>query len=716
MKLQYERARHVAKSGKSDGPLIASTMPDDSAPRVSIGSGIGAPVGSVAAGFAGSAASVGPVGTATLERLSDFDDAEIAKQAGFADPAQVADGGADFATDIIPDTVSYSDSGYADSSYAASGYSDAGDAHYSDSEYSDSLSESPADAVTDSANMPLDQADAETDGAHKLSPKTSMKNLGRNSLILTLGTFVSRATGQIRTILLVAAIGIAGTAADAFDIANTLPNMLFALLAAGILQAVLMPQIMQAIRAANTQERLDKLLTISVAALLGITLLLVATTPWLISLFTLSGAWSPQGIALAVAFAYFCIPQVFFYGVFTVLSEVLNARGQFAATGWAPVANNVISIAGFGAFIYMFGRATGPIDDLSQWTFQMTALLGATATLGIIAQAAIVLVALRRGGFRWRLEFGVRGIGLRSAGRVVGWTIAAVALEQAGLVFLRNVTSAAGQQAAAAGTMAAGPAAFTNAMTIYMLPHSLVVVSIITALFPRLAMSAAERDIDGVRAAMSTGLRSAGIFSVISSAILITLAEPIMKSLLPTLTQGSVQIGAPVLRALSAGLIALGCTVMVKRMYFAFEDGKSIFIIQIFATVATVGILWLAWHFLEWRYWAIAAGAAYAAATWISFLLRVRGMSRKLNGMDGARILRLYTRAAIAALAAAGVGFLIAREMGGYQPETWRGAILVTAVAGIAMLAVYAVGLKVMHVSEFDGAVASLTRKLKRAH
>jgi len=650
------------------------------------------------------------VSTDTIERLSEFDDAEAAKQAGFEDPAQIADGGADFATDIVP---AGSDLVADDATIAGTAY---GTADASDVAYGTYGTGNTAD-TGDSASTGNTSAagdDSESADAHKLSPKTSMKNLGRNSLILTLGTFVSRATGQIRTILLVAAIGIAGTAADAFDIANTLPNMLFALLAAGILQAVLMPQIMQAIRAANTQERLDKLLTISVTALLAITVILVAATPWLISLFTLSGAWSAQGIALAVAFAYWCIPQVFFYGVFTVLSEVLNARGQFAATGWAPVANNIISIAGFWVFIHMFGRATGPIDDLSQWGAHMTALLGATATLGIIAQATIVLVALYRGGFRWRLEWGLRGIGLRSASRVVGWTIAAVVLEQAGLVFLRNVTSAAGQQAAAANTMAAGPAAFTNAMTIYMLPHSLVVVSIITALFPRLAMSAAERDLDGVRSAMSTGLRSAGIFSVISSAVLITLAEPIMKSLLPTLTPGSVQIGAPVLRALSAGLIALGCTVMVKRMYFAFEDGKSIFIIQIFATVVTVAILWLAWHYLDWRYWAIAAGAAYAAATWISFLLRIRGMSRKLNGMDGARIMRLYTRAAIAALAAAGVGFLITRAMGGYNPETWRGALLVTALAGTAMLVVYALGLKLMHVSEFDGALASITRKFKR--
>jgi len=626
-------------------------------------------------------------GIADAAGLDDAELAEVGLSEGSGDSSELASGGAD------PAFVGAS-TGYAGVNQSA--------------ESAENLS---GDSAAATASPSGDHGKAYS----KLSSRTSMANLGRNSLVLSLGTFVSRATGQIRTILLVAAIGIAGTAADAFDIANTLPNMLFALLAAGIIQAVLMPQIMQAIRAENTQERLDKLLTLCAAALLIITIILVASTPLLIRLFTLSGAWSPAGIALAIAFGYWCIPQVFFYGMFTVLSEVSNARGHFAPTGWAPVANNIISIAGFGAFIWMFGRAQGPIDDLSAWGGQMTMLLGATATLGIIAQAVIVFFALRHGGFRWRLEFGLHGIGLRSASRVVGWTIAAVALEQAGLIFLRNVTSAAGQNAAAAGTMAAGPAAFTNALTIYMLPHSLVVVSIITALFPRLAMAAADRDIPGVRTAMSTGLRSAGVFSVISSAVLITLAEPIMKSLLPTLTPESVHIGAPVLRALATGLIALGCTVMVKRMYFAFEDGRSIFIIQIFATVATVAILWLAWHFLPWSQWAIAAGAAYAAATWISFLLRIRGMSRKLEGMDGARIVRLYVRAGVAALAASAVGWLIARAMGGYQPRGWLHALGVTAAAGLAMLVIYAGGLKVMHVAEFDSAMRSVTRKLRRS-
>lgn len=546
-----------------------------------------------------------------------------------------------------------------------------------------------------------------------LVPGAQASSLGRNSLILTIGTFASRATGQVRTMLLVAAIGITGTVADAFDIANTLPNMLYALLAAGVLQAVLMPQIMRALKAANTQERLDKLLTLAAAALVVGTTVLTLAAPLLIRLFTLSDQWSPQARALAVVFGFWCIPQVLFYGLFSVLGEVLNARGQFAATGWAPMANNIVSVVGFGAYILVWGRADGPLNDVGAWTTAQTVVLAGTATLGVASQTAILLAALRRGGFRWRLRFGLRGIGLRSASKVVGWTIAAVALEQLGLVLLKNITSSAGQSAPA-GAVVAGNATFSNALTIYLLPHSLVVVSIITALFPRMSLAAAERDLDGVRSAMSTGLRVAGIFSVLSAAVLVTIPGPVLKSLLPTLSAEEVAVGAPVLRALALGLVALGATVMVKRMYFAFEDGRSIFVIQVFATSSMVLTLLLASQVLPARHWAVAAAGAYALSAWVSVLLRIRGMRRLLHGIDGARVLRLYVRAGLAALVAAVLGWVAARLLGTGHALTWGHAVGVTALAGLVMLAAYVALLKVLRVRELDDALRPVLRRLGR--
>ena len=542
-------------------------------------------------------------------------------------------------------------------------------------------------------------------------PTTS--GFGRNSLILTFGTFASRATGQVRMILLVAAIGITGTVADAFDIANTLPNMLFALLAAGVLQAVLMPQIMRAITSDRSQERLDTLVTLAAAALVVGTVALTLAAPALIRLFTLSNQWSPEARALAVVFGFWCIPQVLFYGLFAVLGELLNARGQFAATGLAPMANNIVSVLGFGAFILVWGRAEGPLNDVTAWTTAQTVVLAGTATLGVAAQTVVVMVALRRGGYHWRPRLAVRGIGLRSAGKVVGWTVAAVALEQLGLVLLKNITSSAGQSAAG-GEVVAGNATFTNALTIYLLPHSLVVVSIITALFPGMSRAAVERDLDGVRSAMSTGLRTAGIFSVFSAAVLVTIPGPVMKSLLLTLSPDEVAVSAPVLRALALGLVALGATVMVKRMYFAFEDGRSIFVIQVFATASMSVTLLVAARALPPAQWVVAAAVAYSLSAWVSVLLRVQGMRRLLHGIDGARVLRLYVRAGLAAGVAAALGWFSARLLGAHEALTWVHALAVTGIVGLVMLAAYVALLRLLRVQELDSALRPLRRRLRR--
>ncbi|MCL2595532.1 MAG: murein biosynthesis protein MurJ [Promicromonosporaceae bacterium] len=564
---------------------------------------------------------------------------------------------------------------------------------------------------------------------------TSNDALRRGSMLMSLGTFASRVSGQVRAMLLVAIIGSVGTVADAFDVGNRMPNLLFALISAGILQAVLIPQLLKAMAAHNAQERLDKLLTFAGLSIAALTAVIALLMPQLVHLMTLSGEWSDTHRAFAVTFALWCVPQLFFYGLFSLLGQALNARGYFGAFGWAPVANNVVSMIGFGLFWLLWGATpAGGIDDISGWSTAQTALLAGTATLGIAAQALLLIWPLRRIGFRWRFRLGVRGIGLRSAGKVVGWTLGAVALDLIGNFFLVNTTSAAGRVATdcrdqaqeltdlteqalalAACPVIAGNAAYSQALMIYFLPHSLIVVSIVTALFPRMSTAAAAGDLDEVRRDLSVGLRTAGVFSVFSSAVLLVLARPITKALLPTASEQMVNVGAPVLQAMSLGLVALGMTVMVKRMYFAFEDGKGIFVIQVVATTVMVSTLWLAAQRIDFQYWAIAAAGAYALGVWVSVLLRVRGMSRKLNGMDGFRITHLYVRAIMAAMVAGVAGWWVAQQLGAYQVRlSWMHSLTITAAAGSVMLFTYLFGLKVMKVRELDAAMAPILRRIRR--
>jgi putative peptidoglycan lipid II flippase len=176
-----------------------------------------------------------------------------------------------------------------------------------------------------------------------------------------------------------------------------------------------------------------------------------------------------------------------------------------------------------------------------------------------------------------------------------------------------------------------------------------------------------------------------------------------------------VDVGAPVLQAMALGIVALGATVMVRRMYFAFEDGRGIFVIQIFATVTMVAALWTATQTLNVERWAVAAGGAYAVSAWVSVLLRIRGMSHKLHGIDGANVSRLYVRAAIGAVVAGAAGWGVAHVMGADGRLTWGHAVLVTAVAGLVMTGLYVGILKLLRVRELDDALRPILRRLGRA-
>lgn len=561
--------------------------------------------------------------------------------------------------------------------------------------------------------------------------------LGRASAIMASGTAVSRALGLVRNILLVGAIGTVGLAADAFDIANRIPNFLFAILAGGVLNAVLVPQIVRAYRSTNPQERLDKLLTLSGVILLSLSTVLTAGASGIVWIYT-GGNWTGPQMALAVAFAFWCTPQLFFYGLYTLLGQVLNARGQFGPFMWAPAVNNIISIIGFGAFIAVYGgTATGYVDDLSTWDGPKIALLAGTATLGVAGQALVLVLPLWRAGFRWHLRLGVRGIGLRSAGRVALWTFAAVLLEQIGVIFTTNFSSNApnaalqrvygdygelpGAVSLVTGTVTgapdafavAGNAAYTQALMIYLLPHSLVTVSIATALFTGMSAAAHAGDFARVRADLSRGTRTVGVFTVFATAVLVVLAVPITKLLVPSLTASGTVVVSQVLVAMAFGLVPLGVMILMKWVYYAFEDGRTVFWIQVPGTIALVGVAWLATQTLDPRWWVVGVGVAMAVSNVVAVLGRTAGLRKTLHGLDGFRIVRLYVKAFLAAAVSGAVGWGVLQLFSDPGLTWWRAA-LVTAVAGLAMTGVYAGGLKLMRVRELDDLVRPLARKLRR--
>ncbi|WP_307844068.1 murein biosynthesis integral membrane protein MurJ [Sanguibacter suaedae] len=546
-------------------------------------------------------------------------------------------------------------------------------------------------------------------------PETGKSSVGRSSLVMASGTAVSRALGLVRNLLLVAVIGATGSIADAFDIANKVPNILFAIIAGGVLNAVIVPQVMRAYRSPNSQEYLDKLLTLSGTALLLLTAVCTLGASVTVGIY-IDESWSAAQVSLAVAFGFWCIPQLFFYGLYTLLGQVLNARSQFGPFMWAPALNNVVSIIGFSAFLLVYG-GSAVNGDLGDWSTGKVTLLGAVATLGVVSQALVLIIPLWRSGFRWHLRYGVRGVGLRSVGRVGAWTFAAVLLDQLAVWVTTKIATAAPVTARADGydgLAVAGNGAYTQALMVYLLPHSLVTVSIATALFTGMSAAAARGDVETIRATVSRGLRVIAVFTVFATSVLVVLSQPAMKLLVPTLPAEDVVVVGRVMLAMALGLVPLGAMVLMKWVYFAFEDGRTVFLIQIPVTIVLMAGAWVGSLTLPAQWWVVGIAAAMSLSNLVAVLLRVGGMVKRLDGLDLSRILRLHVQLVIAAAVAGGIGWFVLKVWEFEPGDSWFTALGVTALVGTTMTAVYVLALRLMGVEELTGLAEPVMKKLGR--
>ncbi|GAB3633361.1 hypothetical protein GCM10027421_27140 [Microbacterium shaanxiense] len=392
--------------------------------------------------------------------------------------------------------------------------------------------------------------------------------LGRASAMIAAGTLTSRITGLLRTVVLVIAINSVGRAPDAFAVANALPNSIYQVISAGVLTGVIVPQV---VRAATQKDSghafLAKLLTLGALIMGSVTVVATLCAPLLIDLY--SNFDVPEQHALAVQFAYWCIPQLFFYGMFALLGEILNARKMFAPYAWAPIVNNFVSIAGFVVFIVLFGQNR---DSLEGWDGSMVLVLAGTATLGVIAQTVVLTLFWRRAGIPLRLDFRWRGMGLGHMGKLATWTLLTTLIGQAvGIVQSLTITTASGEHASTAASQ--------YAWLVYMLPYSMIILAIGTPYFTRISEhSAAERHTE-LRTDVGQSIRVLGLFTVIAAAAVIAAAVPASRVFSNTPEDASAM--APVLIAYLVSLVPMGVLFVIQRTFYAYGDARTPFIFTI---------------------------------------------------------------------------------------------------------------------------------------
>ncbi|WP_220036906.1 DUF6049 family protein [Curtobacterium sp. MCPF17_051] len=554
---------------------------------------------------------------------------------------------------------------------------------------------------TISASQPQPDVDAEP---------VAERSLGRASAMLAAGTMVSRILGFAKTFVLAYAIGQnASPSANAFAVANQLPNNIYALIAGGLLSAVLIPQIVRAMKTGTDggQAYVNKIVTLGGSVFIVITIVATALAPLLVRLYTTSSdSRGPAATDLAIAFAFWCLPQILFYAMYSLLGEVLNAKQVFGPFTWAPLLNNVIAIAGLIVFIALFGSGH---SDVGEWTPVKIAVLAGSASLGVFAQAAFLPFFWKRAGLSFRPDFRWRGVGLKSTGTAAGWLFAMILVTQiAGIV--QSAVAWKGQDDGP------GNAVLGNAWLIFMLPHSIITVSIATAYFTRMSHDAERGDLDAVRRNLSLSLRIVGLFTVFASVALIVVAVPFGRLYEGTF-ESALQVGA-VLVAYMPGLVLFSMLFVIQRVFWAMHDHRTPFLMQCIQSVLfVIGALAVSTFPTSVIGIGVAACTTIAgSAQTIVALVLVR---KRLGSIEGPVITRSHVQFVIAALISGVVGLLVVNFFGafseaGFAMSDRTGALITIILTGAVMVAVYFGALVVAKNGEIGNAVRMLRSKLGR--
>ena len=456
------------------------------------------------------------------------------------------------------------------------------------------------------------------------------------------GTILSRLTGFIRNLLLVAVLGT-GILGDAYNVANTTPNILYNLLIGGALSAVFVPQIVKSFRDADGGSAyVSRLISLLTSALVIITATAMIVAPLFITLYAPS--FSGRSRDVTIAFALYCLPQILFYGLFGVLGQVANAKEKFGPMMWAPIANNVVVIALFSYFLSV-------TDEISLQTITdgQVRLLGIGTTLGIVVQALILIPTIASSGLALRFRTDWRGVGLDKAIRLASWMFLFVLISQLGFLVTVNLATRAAVAAEAAGvSYGVGYTPYANAYLILLLPHSIVTISIVTALLPKLSNFAIDQKLDEVKNLLTTAMRYVGIITVPASFFFLLFGERVTEAIFFGISEDSAIYIGRLLSAMALGLIPLSINLVLIRGLNAFDNTKSQVLSNIVINVVAVALSITAYINMEPRSVTLGLALAFTVSYWSGIVASYLLLKRYTGSLNIASITLFYFKVALA--------------------------------------------------------------------
>ncbi|MDI3313256.1 MAG: murein biosynthesis integral membrane protein MurJ [Mycobacterium sp.] len=482
-------------------------------------------------------------------------------------------------------------------------------------------------------------------------PELTDAALVSRSWEVAFATLISRITGFIRIVLLAAILGAA--LASAFSVANQLPNLIAALVLEATFTAIFVPVLARAEQddPDRGESFVRRLVTLATSLLVVTTVVAVLAAPLLVRL--MLGHNPRVNAPLTTAFAYLLLPQVIFYGLSSVFMAILNTRNVFGPPAWAPVVNNVVAIAALGAYLAVPGELS--VDPVRMGNAKLL-VLGVGTTLGVCAQTAALLGAIRRERISLRPLWGIDQR-LKRFGAMAAAMVLYVLISQLGLVVANQIASAAA---------ASGPAIYNYTWLVLMLPFGMIGVTVLTVVMPRLSRNAAADDIPAVLADLSLATRLT-MLTLIPTIAVMTVGGPAIGSALFAYGRfGEVDagyLGAAI--SLSAfTLIPYALVLLELRVFYAREQPWTpIAVIVVITTVKVIASV-LAPHLTDDRelvagYLGLANGLGFLAGAIVGYYLLRRTLLPGGGHLVGVR----EVRTVLVTVAASLLAGLIARVL-----------------------------------------------------
>ncbi|MDT0427577.1 MULTISPECIES: murein biosynthesis integral membrane protein MurJ [Streptomyces] len=546
-------------------------------------------------------------------------------------------------------------------------------------------------------------------------PKSGGRAAGilKSSALMAAGTLVSRLTGFVRSLVITAALG-AALLGDSFTIAYTLPTMIYILTVGGGLNSVFVPQLVRSMKddADGGEAYANRLLTLVMVTLGAIVALAVFASPWLIHTMSPTIANDAAANSVAVTFARYCLPTIFFMGVHVVMGQILNARGKFGAMMWTPVLNNIVMIVTFGLFIWVYGSSAESRMGVETIPPEGVRLLGVGTLLGLIVQALAMIPYLRETGFRFRPRFDWKGHGLGKTVRLAKWTVLFVLANQAGVIVVTQLATSAGKLSGKDGT---GFLAYSNAQLIWGMPQAIITVSVMAALLPRISRAAHDNDPGAVRDDISQGLRNSAVAIVPVAFTFLALGLPMCTLLYASSGTEAARSMGFILMAFGLGLIPYSVQYVVLRGFYAYEDTRTPFYNTVIVAAVNAAVSALCYVVLPARWAVIGMAGAYGLAYAVGVGIAWRRLRNRLGGdLDGARVVRTYARLCLAAVPAAvvggAVGFALLKTLG----EGAGGSVVALVCGSVVLLGIFYVAARKMRIEELNGMVGMVRGRLGR--